>query len=90
MFDAVIFDMDGLMVDTEKVWEHSKKVTCERLGIPFSHEFDSLTRGTSGATFVRCVEEHFASIGYPDVDGPGIRGGRRGQEARPRRDPRVA
>lgn len=69
MFDAVIFDMDGLMVDTEKVWERSKMRECERLGIPFSHEFDSLTRGTSGATFVRCVEEHFASIGYPGVDG---------------------
>ena len=69
MFEAVIFDMDGLMVDTEKVWERSKMRECERLGVPFSHEFDSLTRGTSGKTFVRCVEEHFASIGYPGVDG---------------------
>lgn len=69
MLDAVIFDMDGLMVDTEKVWERSKMRECERLGIPFSHEFDSLTRGTSGKTFVRCVEEYFASIGYPGVDG---------------------
>ena len=67
--EAVIFDMDGLMVDTEKVWEHAKLVVCERLGIPFSHEYSNLTRGTSGATFVAKTEEHFERLGYPGVDG---------------------
>ena len=67
--EAVIFDMDGLMVDTEKIWEHSKLVVCERLGIPFSHEYANLTRGTSGKTFVDKTEEYYAQLGYPDVDG---------------------
>jgi len=69
MFDAVIFDMDGLMIDTEKVWERSKRTACRRLNIPFSAEFDNLTRATSGTTFARLVEEHFSSIGYPGIDG---------------------
>lgn len=69
MFDAVIFDMDGLMVDTETAWDRCKRATCARLGLPFSDDFGTLTRGMSGDTFARCVEEHFASLGYPGVDG---------------------
>ena len=69
MFDAVIFDMDGLMVDTEKVWTVCKQQCCEQFGFPFTTEFNDVTRGTSGKTFAQKVEEYCASHGHEGVDG---------------------
>ena len=60
MLEAIIFDMDGLMIDTEKVWTTVWPVACDHFGLPFTVEIDDACRGTSGETFVRTVEDYYA------------------------------
>ena len=69
MFEAIIFDMDGLMVDTEKTWTVAKQRTCEAFGFSFTTEFNDATRGTSGKTFAATVERYCAEHGHQGVDG---------------------
>lgn len=67
--DAIIFDMDGTMFDTEKVWARAWPPTCESFGLPFSVALDDACRGTSGETFAHTIEKYYAVNGYPGVDG---------------------
>lgn len=65
MISAAIFDMDGLMFDTEPVWGRCWTPTFARFGYePPSLQFKDDLRGTSGAT----MEAVFKRYLGPDVD----------------------
>ncbi len=50
MINGVIFDMDGLMFDTEKMWATFWEPALAELGLPYKEGLDEAARGTSGET----------------------------------------
>ena len=64
MIQGVIFDMDGLMFDSERVWDRLWIPCCEQMGLPApTEEFLSAGRGTTGDRLKRHIHEF-----YPTVD----------------------
>lgn len=59
MIDAVIFDMDGLMFNTEVVWSRCLAPALEELGLPFNPELPEHTRGTAGTEFAKVIHEFY-------------------------------
>ena len=49
MFDAVVFDMDGVIFDSEKLYRKHWKITGEEIGIS-SIEMDEVCNLLAGAT----------------------------------------
>lgn len=69
MIEAAIFDMDGLMFDTEPVWGRCWGPAFERFGMePPSEQFKADLRGTAGAEMDAVFKRYFG----PDVDTMGI------------------
>ena len=58
MIDSVIFDMDGLMFDTERIWATLWKPALATLGLPYKEGLDVAARGTAGDT-MRAVLRRF-------------------------------
>ena len=48
MLKGAIFDHDGLMFDTEKVWQANWKKEADKLGIELPEEFKKEICGSSG------------------------------------------
>lgn len=65
MIDAVIFDMDGLMFDSERVWDMAWGIIVKRFGLTPEIDISALCRGKSGATEIRTINEAFG-IDYGD------------------------
>lgn len=64
MIKGVIFDMDGLMFDTERMWDSLWEPCCTRMGLPLPcAEFHDGGRGLAGDSLKR----HIAAY-YPQVD----------------------
>jgi beta-phosphoglucomutase-like phosphatase (HAD superfamily) len=67
-FDAVIFDNDGLLLDTEQAWTAAEEILFARRGREFTLEHKRAMLGTAGpiahATLARLLE-------LPD-DGPAL------------------
>lgn len=64
MIQGVIFDMDGLMFDTERMWDRLWIPCCEQLGLPMpTQAFLTEGRGTTGDVLKRNIAKH-----YPGVD----------------------
>lgn len=64
MIKGVIFDMDGLMFDTERMWDSLWEPCCRQLGLPLpSEEFCAGGRGLAGDNLKR----HIAAY-YPQID----------------------
>ncbi len=59
--DAVVFDNDGLLLDTESVWTRAEQDLFERRGIEFTAEHKRELVGTSaeiaGRTLEQCLDE---------------------------------
>ncbi len=64
MIKAAIFDMDGLMVQTEPIWDGKFFETLEEYGQEKDLSFRDSVRGSSGIVLAQAVEGR-----YPDIDG---------------------
>ena len=66
MVKGVIFDMDGLMFDTERLWDTLWEPACAALGVAMpadTEAFYASGRGLAGQFLVDHVKEYF-----PDAD----------------------
>lgn len=68
MIEGAIFDMDGLMFDTEPIWTRSWEPVLATVGVAYPHGLADAVRGTSGKT-MEAVIKRFA----PDVDAAYVR-----------------
>lgn len=58
-FKAVIFDMDGLMFDTEAIYYKANKKTADRIGLSFTKEFYLQFVGSSDKDLFNGMYNHF-------------------------------
>jgi HAD superfamily hydrolase (TIGR01509 family) len=61
--DAVVFDNDGLLLDTESVWTRAERDLFERHGIEFNTAHKRELVGTSAEMVGRLLEQWFAAPG---------------------------
>ena len=64
MVDGVLFDMDGLMLDTQKVWDATIDTTAAELGLEVPDGFHDSVRGCSGEALIEVCHKFFGR----DVD----------------------
>ncbi|MBQ3460351.1 MAG: HAD family phosphatase [Solobacterium sp.] len=67
MLKGAIFDMDGLMFDTEQIWQKNWKLIADEMGVSLAEEFKYNICGTSGALMNSVIEKY-----YGVEDGSGI------------------
>ena len=60
---GAIFDMDGLLFDTERLYQESWEVMAGQFGQVHNPEFPTAVAGTSGAGMAAVVQKY-----YPEVD----------------------
>lgn len=58
-YKAVIFDMDGLMFDTEAIYYAANKKTADRLGLDFTKDFYLQFVGASDKALFQGMYDHF-------------------------------
>ena len=63
MFDAIVFDNDGLLLDTEEVWTRAESTLFGRYGTSFTNEHKRALLGTSVATSAAKIEEMLGRSG---------------------------
>ena len=61
MLKAAIFDMDGLMFDTEPIWDKAFLMACEKNGVGLRREFRDSTIGVSGVVLANMIEEEYGA-----------------------------
>lgn len=65
MIKGVIFDMDGLMFDTERLWDTFWEPACQALGVPMPEDraaFYASGRGLAGQYLLDHIQEYFPMI----------------------------
>jgi HAD superfamily hydrolase (TIGR01509 family) len=60
---AVLFDNDGLLLDTEVLWTRAEVILFERFGVTFTIEHKRELIGTSGPVAEATIERHLAAPG---------------------------
>lgn len=68
MIQGVIFDMDGLMFDTESIWTGLWQPALARLGLPYREGLAEAVRGTNGEASRAIVRSFYG----PDCDAKAI------------------
>lgn len=63
MLKGAIFDMDGLMFDTERVYKESWIILADRYGLIHNPDFPTAVAGSSGEKMRRIINHY-----YPEVD----------------------
>lgn len=69
--DAVIFDMDGVLVDSEPIWRAAERARFAEVGRPLTEE-DATS--TMGMRVDEVVDHWFARQPWPDPDHPALIG----------------
>ena len=59
MIQGVIFDMDGLMFDTERMWATFWEPALAALGLPYKEGLAEAERGTAGETSRNIVRSFY-------------------------------
>lgn len=65
MIEAVLFDMDGLMFDTERLWDTLWEPACQALGVPMPEDTESFYasgRGLAGQYLQEHVHKYFPQV----------------------------
>lgn len=57
MIDAVVFDLDGVLLDSEQVWDRSRREVAEAHGGRWSEEATSSTQGMSSTEWAGYMRE---------------------------------
>lgn len=65
--DGAIFDMDGLLFDTETVWQKMWHETARERGIELSDRFKYEITGTSGEYMLEIVKRHFCTENAEEI-----------------------
>lgn len=68
MFEGAIFDMDGLMFDTEPIWTETWAPVLATVGKEYPHGLANAIRGTSGKSMEAVINRF-----VPDVDAAYVR-----------------
>lgn len=67
MIQGVIFDMDGLMFDTERIWATLWKPALATLGLTYPEGLDVAARGTSGESMRKVLRRFLGEDCDPDA-----------------------
>lgn len=59
MIDGVIFDMDGLMFDTERMWATFWEPALASLGLSYKEGLDDAARGSAGESMSRILRQFY-------------------------------
>ena len=59
MLKGAIFDMDGLMFDTEQIWQKNWNLIADEMGIKLADEFKYAICGTSGRLMDEVCEKYY-------------------------------
>lgn len=62
MKKGAIFDMDGLLLDTERLYVEGMEQICQKYGVPHTQELEDALAGTNGARAVEVLHSFFPSI----------------------------
>ena len=66
MIDAVVFDLDGVIVDSEQVWDEVRVDLVQAAGLPFPAEATRAMMGMSSPEWSRYLVEQLGVPGTPD------------------------
>lgn len=61
MIEAAIFDMDGLMFDTQRIYDEMWSEACKKLGVPLKEGLVEDTRGTIGENMYAVIRHYYGS-----------------------------
>ena len=64
MIQGVIFDLDGLMFDTERIWDSLWEPVLTELGLPYFEGIGDTVRGSTGDAMARTLRQLYG----PDCD----------------------
>ncbi|HEY8348013.1 MAG TPA: HAD family phosphatase, partial [Symbiobacteriaceae bacterium] len=63
---AIIFDLDGLLIDSEPIWTRVETLFLERRGLRYDPELGRQSLGRRVIDVIRFYQEHYGFSGNPE------------------------